>query len=222
MNPKKGADDSVLHEDEVKRAADIREWLEGRILELETEVFKLRDMLIVVDSVLRKGSFVAATELRNIQDKKDLQTTQKPPPGSLKKPVQSVEKKAPAESANKVTEQMDQTRELRRSKDGLVMANAFIAPERVTIVPTSDVKLAQSTPPFQSFFVNRILKGFESKDTELAQSGLIEKNLAFSYDIEEVDGNISRVTIKNYREKSRLNEILNTISWAFSRMLEKK
>ncbi len=52
-------------EDEVKRAADLREWLETKILELEDELNKHKEMLAIVDSVLRKTSFVPATELRN-------------------------------------------------------------------------------------------------------------------------------------------------------------
>ena len=49
-------------EDEIKRSAELREWLEERIAELETELARLKDMQSVVDSVLRKTSFVPASE----------------------------------------------------------------------------------------------------------------------------------------------------------------
>ena len=41
------------------------------------------------------------------------------------------------------------------------------------------------------------------------------------FDVEENDGRIAKLIVENYREKARLNEILNTVSWTFSRMLEK-
>ncbi len=37
----------------------------------------------------------------------------------------------------------------------------------------------------------------------------------------EKAGRISSITIDNYRESERLTEILNTVGWTFSRMLEK-
>jgi len=229
MSPGKDSEDdaSLSQEDQVKRAADMREWLEARIVELETEVRKLREMLILVDSILRKTSFVPAAELRNFQSKKDYSTPQrttKESPEALQRKsatTQTSEKKVLPSSVPPV-ESAEQTKELRRSKDGMLLANAFISPERISIVPTSDVKLSQTIPPFQSFFVNRILKGFESKDSELAGAGKIERSQSLSYQIEESDGLISKITINNYRDKARLNEILNTVSWAFSRMLEKK
>jgi hypothetical protein len=90
------------------------------------------------------------------------------------------------------------------------------------VVPSSDVKVSQNVPPFQTFFVNRILKGFESKDQELVAAGKLKLSDALSFAVEEKDGVISKVTVKNYRDSSRLNEILSTINWALTRMLEKK
>ena len=57
------------NEEEVKRAAELREWLEARMLELENELGRLKDMQHVVDSVLRKSSFVPAAELKVSQTK---------------------------------------------------------------------------------------------------------------------------------------------------------
>ena len=188
-------------EEEVKRAADVREWLEERIGELESELARLKEMQSVVDSVLRKSSFVPAAELR-------------PKPVQEPKRVQAAEQAVPSTG--------EESRQLRRAKDGMLIANAVVTPERVVIVPSSEVKVSQTIPPFQTFFVNRILKGYETKDRELAQSGKLANNLILSYKVDESEGNISKVTITNYREKARLNEILSTVNWALARMLEKK
>lgn len=184
------------NDDEIKKAAELREWLETRMAELETEMGRLRDMQQMVDSVLRRGSFVPAAELK---------TTQTRPLPTEKKEVQG-----------------EESRQLRRTKDGLLIATAFISPDKLVVVPSSDVKVTQNTPPFQTFFVNRILKGYESKDKESAASGKAGKGGVLSYHVEEKDGFINKVTIENYRDKSRLNEILSTVNWALARMMEKK
>jgi hypothetical protein len=199
------------NEDEVKRAAEMREWLEEKIGDLELEISHLRDMQSMVDSILRKNSFVPATELRSA-------------------PVRNADSVRPqegqADSAMKmqtpVPKPSEESKQLRRAKDGLLIATAFVTNSKIVVVPSSDVKLSQTIPPFQTFFVNRILKGYETKDQELVSSGKLSSADAMKFVIEEADGNIGKVTIENYREKVRLNEILSTINWAFTRMLEKK
>ncbi len=52
------------NEEEVKKAAEMREWLEEKIAETESELTRLKDMQSMVDSILRRTSFVPATELR--------------------------------------------------------------------------------------------------------------------------------------------------------------
>ena len=97
-----------------------------------------------------------------------------------------------------------------------------MTPYKRIIVPASDVKLPPTVPPFQTFFLKRILKGYETKDQELVSNGKLDQKGSLSYSIEESEGVISKVTVTNYRDKARLNEILSTINWAFTRMLEKK
>ena len=227
----KADDRPISHEEEVKRAADLREWLESKISEMESEITRLRDMLLVVDSVLRKSSFVPATELRNLQEKVESpkadssKMEERRSSGTVKGSAvipENVEKSIPRANPSSVESPDQQPRQLRRSKDGMLIANVFVSPEKIVMVPVEDVKLSQTTPPFQSFFVNRILKGFESKDQELVQAGSLDSEINLRYEIEESDGHISKLTVINYREKNRLNEILNTASWAFSRMLEKQ
>jgi hypothetical protein len=60
-----------------------------------------------------------------------------------------------------------------------------------------------------------------AKDQDLVASGKLAKGSELRFDVEESNGAISRLMIENYRDKSRLNEILNTVAWTFSRMLEK-
>jgi hypothetical protein len=62
----------------------------------------------------------------------------------------------------------------------------------------------------------------KSKDKEKTQKGEIDDSEVIDYKVDsDQNGNLTSVTITNYREKERLNEIFNTATWVFSRMLEK-
>jgi len=112
-------------------------------------------------------------------------------------------------------------RELKRDKGGQVIATASITPDAVSVEPASGVELKSVTPPFKSFLMGKILLGMKAKDEELAKSGRLPKGAELRFDVEEANGLIGKLMIENYRDKARLNEILNTVSWTFSRMLEK-
>src|SRR5690606_17515998 len=54
---------SGYSEDDIRRAADIREWLIKQICDKQEEVDRLRTVLIIVDSLLKQGSFKAAASI---------------------------------------------------------------------------------------------------------------------------------------------------------------
>jgi hypothetical protein len=202
------------HEEEVKRAAELKEWLESRISDLEIELAHLKDMMTLVDATLRKTSFVPAAVLRTSSEL----VPATPRIQEQKKPL------APQETTSAVSQKESdgEGRQLRRSKDGKILATAYVDSDKIVIVPDSGTNFSQVTPPFQSFFVNRILKGYQAKDEEQSKAGSLPSEKVLNYNIQESEGNISSITITNYRERVRLNEILSTVTWALTRMLEKK
>ncbi|NWG09590.1 MAG: hypothetical protein HXX80_04700 [Nitrososphaerales archaeon] len=189
-------------EEEVKRAAELRLWIESRIAELEGEIEKLREALVIIDSLLRTTSFKVAKELA-------------PQPIVKEEPVTIIAEKMPPEGEFK------EVRPLKRAKDSYLIGNAYISSSRLVIIPASDVRLEVSTPPFRSFFIGRILEGMKGKDQEAFSQGKMKSEEIMNYSIEEDGGVIKKIVIENYRDKNRLNEIMNTVTWAFTRMLEK-
>ncbi len=193
-----------LSEQEIKRAAEIKQWAESRIAELEEEMTRLREILSVLDVFLRKSSFQsAATISKETPQPKKLADTPKPTQVSA-------------------TAEYKEVKPLTRTKDGRLLANAYVSDNSVAIVPSSDTVLNSSKPPFKSFFLNRILDGMRSKDLENVSAGRLSEDEALNYNVEEQGGIIKKIVINNYRDKTRLNEIFNTSSWTFARMLEKK
>jgi hypothetical protein len=230
------AKEPAVQEDEIRRAAEIREWLDTRIQDLESELSHLREMTLIVDSILRKASFVPATKLRAgvavaVSGQKSAQLSPSSSIGKIPPSALSVSSDRPqavprdaggSSSFEQQQGNLVESKQLRRSKDAMLLANAFISADKVDIVPASDVNLSPVTPPFQSFFLNRILKGYEAKDQQLVESGKLRQDKVLKFETSESDGRIQKVTVTNYRENARLNEILSTATWAFTRMLEKK
>ncbi|MFQ5920899.1 MAG: hypothetical protein ACE5JV_02660 [Nitrososphaerales archaeon] len=174
-------------DDEVKRVAELREWLVKQLTDREEEVARLKATLTLIDSLLKQASFRPAVAL--------------------------------SQPAGKEVE-YGEARQL-KTKDEVLLANAYTAPASVTIVPVSQLRLSISTPPFQSFFLNRILEGMKGKDNERVERGELRTEEMINYKVEDENGVIKKIVVNNYREKERLNEVINTASWVFARMLEK-
>jgi hypothetical protein len=221
---------SSFSEDDIRRAAEVREWLVKEVTNKKEELDKLRDTLLIVDSLLKKTSFITASNLEssatNIKDK-------------IVPEIQSVPEKE-NEMTTKTKSSSDLTSELasndnslhdnqgveikplKRAKDNFLISNAEYTSTYVKIPLVNDINLNINTPPFRSFFINRILEGMRTKDKEKIQKGEISESDIIDFKVDsDQNGMIKSVSVSNYREKERLNEIFNTATWVFTRMLEK-
>lgn len=226
-------------EDDVRRAAEIREWLVKQIADKLDEVDRLRITLSIIDNLLKQGSFRAAAAFAATppavvaQTQMQARQVPQPPAATVAVARQQIQRAAPATQAASSTtsaappaatlRQDDRdVRPLKRAKDDMLLANAEVSPGAVVITPAQGIGLNAGTPPFRSFFLNRILEGMKGRDAEKASHGALAESEALSYKVDEdANGMIKRITISNYRDKERLTEIFNTSSWVFTRMLEK-
>ena len=218
---------STFSEDDIRRAAEVREWLVKEVTNKKEELDKLRDTLLIVDSLLKKTSFITASHLESsASNLKDRSATEYQ---SLHK-EETVQTRPSIDSTTKSTNtdygqddhQGVEIRSLKRAKDNLLISNAEYTSTYVRIPLVNDINLNINTPPFKSFFLNRILEGMKSKDKEKIQKGEIDESEIIDYEVDnDENGKINSVTISNYRERERLNEIFNTATWVFTRMLEK-
>jgi hypothetical protein len=248
---------SGYSEEDIRRAAEIREWLIKEISDRQEEVERLRTTLSIIDNLLKQGSFRAAANLgfagaatpsqagsaitetttTATQVQQQTHSTAAQPPAA-KSQQQQQEAGAAATPTLRATadngvsssggDDSRNIKPLKRAKDDFLLANAEISQDTVVIVPVSGINLNVNTPPFKSFFLNRILEGMKSKDAEKLSQGALRESDALNYRVEEDDesgggssGIIKRIVINKYREKERLQEIFNTSAWVFTRMLEK-
>jgi hypothetical protein len=225
---------STYSEEDIRRAAEIREWLIKQISDRQEEVERLRTALSIIDNLLKQGSFKAAANLgfdatpaaAGATTTAQVQQQQPQQAASPQQPIVRQQAAAPTLKAttNNDSSRHDNIRPLKRARDDFLLANAEVSPDAVVIVPASDVNVNVNTPPFKSFFLNRILEGMKSKDAERVNQGALRESDALNYKVEEEDngsGIIKRIVINNYRDKDRLQEIFNTSAWVFTRMLEK-
>ena len=241
---------SGYSEEDIRRAAEVREWLIKEIADKQEEVERLRTTLSIIDNLLKQGSFKAAANL-------DFDAATSTPAGSTTAATTAQVQQQTRQAAGPPQQQQQQQqgaaaaptlratadngvssggdggdnrniKPLKRAKDDFLLANAEISLDAVVIVPAPGINLNANTPPFKSFFLNRILEGMKNKDAEKVSQGALSESDALNYKVEEDDsgggsssGIIKRIVINKYREKDRLQEIFNTSAWVFTRMLEK-
>jgi len=109
---------------------------------------------------------------------------------------------------------------LMRDSSGEIIANAFVTPTQVSIVLNDDIGLDENTSPLKSFFIDRIIADMKRKDSSDVQRGKIQPDSVIDYVINKNGSHIREIIVKNYRQKDRVNEIINTAAWSFSRMIE--
>ena len=178
-------------EEQIRDILELKEWLTDEVERRRNEIEKLKNNLAILDSILKQSSFSKASSLKPNQKKASL-----------------------------TADRESSVIPIKRAGNNAVIANAHVTANEVVIVPSDDVKLDIETQPFKSFFLGRIISGMESKDNLDVQNGKIDPDSVINCIINK-DGNMIReILIRNYRERERVNEIINTAAWSFSRMIE--
>lgn len=225
-------------EEDVKKAADLREWLIKKISDKQEEIDKLRNLLVLIDNLLKQESFKPASTLERSPILYDVHrnnenyfvTENKSELPSLEKSqaYKNINNKIPKEENKEIIKEKKnidysnyETKELKRLKDNLLLAIVKVYLNFIEIIPEKNMSFNINTPPFKSFFIKRIIEGMMNQDQEKVRKKQIEDTEMLKYEIKETNGIIKKIVVSNYREKERLTDIFNTVAWVFTRMLEK-
>jgi hypothetical protein len=176
----------------------MRDSLAKQIDKHQNAIELLEKNITILDLVLKESSFTKASALGVV----------KTPDSSTKIPTAPTKKSE--ESLIPITS----------GSDGKIIANAYITPDQVSIVLEENMEINADTPPFKSFFIDRIIGEMKRKDSAEAENGKIQKESVIDYIINKNGSDIREIIIKNYRQKERINEIINTAGWSLTRMLE--
>jgi hypothetical protein len=212
-------------EEDIKNAAELRDWVLKQISEKQEEIDRLKRLLLLIDNLLKQGSFKPASKLERSINNSESSTINERPQDSNKATTKVENKKSNSTATTNSNENVSpftETRDLKRLKDNLLLAKVNISSQTIEITPEKGLTFYVDTPPFKSFFIKRILEGMITQDrTKNRQKQLSNQDL-LDYTIDENEGKIKKIIINNYREKERLTDIINTSAWVFTRMLEKE
>ena len=181
-------------EEQVKEIVALRENMLQQIDKHQEGIEMLEKNIIVLDEFLKGSSFTKASQLE-IKNESIVENNEEP-------------------------EQMKSSIPIKRGNDGKIIANAYVTPDQVSIILDEQVIINADTPPFKSFFLDRIIGEMKKKDSTEAENGKIQKESIIDYIINKNGTDIREIIIKNYRQKERVTELINTAGWSLTRMLE--
>ncbi|CAD6513856.1 conserved hypothetical protein [metagenome] len=184
-------------EEQIRDTVAIRDNLVKQIEKHQKAIELIEKNITVLDLVLKESSFTKASTLSTVKN---------PEPSTKTStiPIEKLESSIPITSGS----------------DGKVIANVFVTPDQVSIVLEDTLEINADTPPFKSFFIDRIIGEMKRKDSAEAETGNIQKESIIDYIINKNGSDIREIIIKNYRQKERVSEIINTAGWSLTRMLE--
>tara|TARA_B100001079_G_scaffold177439_1_gene152411 strand:- start:37 stop:573 length:537 start_codon:yes stop_codon:yes gene_type:complete len=107
-----------------------------------------------------------------------------------------------------------------KNSDGSTIATVFISDDKLSIILDKNILLNSKTPPLKTFFLDRIIGEMKNKDNQEVEKGKIGKDDVIDCVISNNGNAIREIIIKNYRQKERVDEIINTATWSLTRMLE--
>jgi hypothetical protein len=182
-------------EEQVKDIVTLKESLIEQIDKHQESIEMLEKNITMLDLFLKDSSFTKASQLK-----------------TTKVEIQS--------KTENIKKSEDNSIPIKRAGDGKVIANAYVTPEQVSIVLDDEIEISDDTPPFKSFFLDRIIGEMKKKDFVDVENGKIQKESIIDYIINKNGTDIREIIIKNYRQKERVNELINTAGWSLTRMLE--
>ena len=186
-------------DEQIQKMLELKESIIDKMAKHQDELDFLQKNLDVLDVVLKGSSFTKAS--------------------SLPRSTEPVTKE-PEEEKIEIKEEKSESIQIKKNKDGEIIANAFVTPEKISIVLNEGIGLTDEIPPLRSFFIERIIGEMKKIDSADVKNGKIDENSVIDCIINKNGPAIREIIIKNYKQKERLDEIINTATWSLTRMLE--
>jgi len=108
-----------------------------------------------------------------------------------------------------------------KSKDGTTLGHLQIEEDVIVFNPVESLAFTVTIPPFQSFFLERVLGNMKATDEGKAAGGEIPPGEVLSFEVAADGERIASITIRNYGGERRLREIQSSLRWAFDKMYDK-
>jgi hypothetical protein len=108
-----------------------------------------------------------------------------------------------------------------KSKGGITLGHMEVEEDVIVFNPIESLYFTVSIPPFQSFFLERVLGNMKATDEAKVAGGEALPDKVLSFEVVTDGERIIGITIRNYGGERRLREIQSSLRWAFDKMYEK-
>ena len=199
-------------QERLKALLGLKQRLEKRNEELETELKELKTSLEAVNTILLEKGFKRGSIKEAEQQPKE--TQQKP----VEEAVPSKEPKE-AKPAGYQGGEPENVIPLKAINDES-LAIIYIEKDSIHVLPDESKHFSVNTPPFSNFLVERVLAKMQDKDNELVRMKQLTPDKMFSYNIVREADLIREIVIRNVDE-DRFKELKSSIRWTLEKMYEK-
>jgi hypothetical protein len=108
-----------------------------------------------------------------------------------------------------------------QAKDGTILGRVQVDDDKIVFTPREGLTFMTSTPPFQSFLLDRVLANMRTSDETRAATGEITLEQVLSYEVEADGEAIKTLAVHNYGGERRLREIQSSLRWSLDKMYDK-
>ena len=196
----------MSNESDIRKLLKIRADLEERAEQLQVEVEDLKVAMAEIDKAIVQQGF------------------RQPDAGFQPMKLSDTKKEEPIKVENKPQEALSEQHadgSSIQAKDGTVLGRVQIAGDDIVFTPREGLSFTTSTPPFQSFLIDRVLANMRTTDEARASTGEITPEQVLSYKV-ETDGEVIKfVVIRNVGGERRLREIQSSLCWSLDKMYDK-
>lgn len=227
-------------DEQIKDMLELKERTLQKIEKYEKEIRLLEKQIIILDSIVKQSSFSKASSLpqsgsdagRGTKEESEEETAKAesvsssaPPPQQQQQYNESEQVDTnPTATTSTAAQQTSTTTTIPVTLTGpnsdRIVANAHITPNEITIKMEDMLDFDINTPPFKTFFLDRIIGEMKKQDqTQHPPNNSINQPI-IDYTINKTDSFIREIIIKNYKQKERIDEIVRTLGWSLTKMLE--
>ena len=182
----------VVSNPEIRVLLELRTQLGEELERLRERVEQLEEFIEALDSTIGKGSFATADVAMGV---------------ATGTPTEALA--ASGEPRNIVV--------LNKSGD-LELATIEVIEQNLRIIPADHAVYNITRGAFAKFFVQDILGKFQQEGRHRVESGEIEWDDAFDFDVKSEDNILDEIVIKNFGEDSKLDEIQRTLRWTLEKI----
>jgi hypothetical protein len=195
-------------ESDIRKLLKIRADLEDRVDQLQTEIDDLKVAMSEIDKAIVGQGFRQPSSGGFQAMKLPEAKPEEPRPQEAK--AQEAKTPEPVTDGSSI-----------QAKDGTNLGKVQLTDDTIIFTPREGLNFTISTPPFQSFLLDRVLANMKTTDEARAATGEITPEQVLSFTV-EADGEVIRLlTIRNYGGERRLREIQSSLRWSLDKMYDK-